>query len=64
MSKKYTIEKKMIAQVRCYETLYIIHDERGERIYTGSQEAATRIAAVLNRYSGAKIKPKNKRVKR
>lgn len=45
---KFTIEKKMIAQVRFYETLYKIRDEKGEAIYTGSEEAAKKILRILN----------------
>ncbi len=47
-SKPFTIEKKLIAAVRYYETLYLIHDDKGERIYTGSEESAKRILALLN----------------
>jgi hypothetical protein len=48
MKKKFTLEKKMIAQVKFYETLYLIHDEHGQRIYTGSEESAKKILTMLN----------------
>lgn len=48
MKKKFTLEKKMIAQVRYYEKLYLVRDERGERIYTGSEETAKKILRMLN----------------
>lgn len=48
MTKKgFTIEKKMIAQVRYYETLYKISDERGETIFTGSEEMAKKLLKIL-----------------
>lgn len=44
---KPTIEKKIIAQVRFYETLYVVRDHRGEPIFTGSEETAKRIQKIL-----------------
>jgi hypothetical protein len=45
--KKYTLEKKLIAQVRFYETLYKIRDDKGETIFTGSEETAKKILRLL-----------------
>lgn len=45
---KPTIEKKVIAQVRFYETLYVVRDKNGEVIFTGSQETAKRIQRLLS----------------
>lgn len=46
--KRFTIEKKMVATVRYYETLYLVRDVKGERVFTGSEALATRIARLLN----------------
>lgn len=45
--KTYTVEKKMIAQVRFFEVLYKIRDDRGETIFTGSEEMAKKIMRLL-----------------
>lgn len=45
---KFTVEKKLIAQVRYYETLYLVRDEKGERIFTGSEAMAKRVLRLLN----------------
>jgi hypothetical protein len=47
MKKKYLIEKKLIAQVRFYEELYVIKDEKGETIFTGREETAKKIQKLL-----------------
>lgn len=46
--QRFTIEKKLFAQVRFYETLYLVKDAKGERVYTGSEEMARKIHRVLN----------------
>lgn len=59
--KKFTIEKKMVAQVRYYERLFIIRDEDGERVYTGADEKKARqILAVLTSYRMQQEKLKGK----
>ncbi len=55
MQKKFVIEKKMIAQIRFYETLYVIKDNRGETIFTGSEEMAKRLIRMLGK-DGSKRK--------
>lgn len=57
MKKAFTLEKKLVATVRYYETLYLVHDSKGERIYTGSEETAKRILAALN---GGRARPKKR----
>ncbi len=49
MKKQFSLEKKMIAQVRYYETLYAIRDEKGETIFTGSEELANKLLKILKR---------------
>lgn len=52
--------KKMVAQVRYYETFYIITDPNGERVYTGSDaKVATRVLAVLNGVTVRQERAKN-----
>jgi hypothetical protein len=46
--QRFTIEKKLFAQVRFYETLYLVKDAKGERVYTGSKETARKVQRVLN----------------
>ncbi len=47
-SKKFfTVEKKLIAQIRFFEELHVIRDERGETIFTGTEEMAKRILKLL-----------------
>ncbi len=45
--KKVTIEKVLHASVRYYETLYLVRDGKGERVYTGSEAVAKRVARSL-----------------
>lgn len=63
MKPKFTIEKKLIAQVRFYETLYLVRDNRGERIYTGSEETARKILKVLNAQAKRPIPKKNRKTR-
>lgn len=49
MKKKFTIEKKLIAQVRFYEELYMIKDDRGETIFAGTEVMAKKFVAILNK---------------
>lgn len=50
MSKrKLELGKVMVAQVRFYETLHTITDERGEQIFVGSEEMAGRVKRLLER---------------
>lgn len=49
MKKKFALEKKMFVKVRYYETLHCIQDEYGETIFTGSEETAKRLLAILKR---------------
>lgn len=48
MKPKFTIEKKLIAQVRFYEELFKIYDQNGEQIFTGSERMAKKILKMLN----------------
>lgn len=59
-AKPFTLEKKLYAQVRFYETLYLVKDAKGERIYTGSEETAKRIQRILNATTGTSNKRKRK----
>lgn len=63
MKPKFTLEKKLIAQVRFYETLYLVRDDRGERIYTGSEETARKILKVLNAQGKRSIPKKNRKTR-
>jgi hypothetical protein len=56
---KFTMEKKLVVQVRYYEHLFIIRDGEGERVFTGSDEKiARRVKAVLESYYGNASKKK------
>lgn len=46
--RKFVVEKRLIAQVRFFEELHVIRDERGETIFTGSPALAKRILKLLN----------------
>lgn len=62
MTKKpFKLEKKLIASVRYYETLYLIHDTQGERVYTGSEESARKILKLLNGGRRLKLKSRKRR---
>lgn len=43
----FSVEKKLIAQVRFYEELYAIRDEKGETIFTGTKAMADKILKLL-----------------
>lgn len=61
---RFTLEKKMVAQVRYYETLYVIRDGQGERVYTGTDEkTAHHIQRLLNGCRAKKAPKRKKRVK-
>jgi hypothetical protein len=48
--KRFSLEKKMVVQVRYYETMYLIHDRHGERVFAGTEEKTARtILGALNR---------------
>lgn len=49
MASKFKVEKTMIAQVKYYETLHVIKDEKGQTIFTGNEELAQRILKLLNK---------------
>lgn len=49
MKKPFKIEQKTFVKVRYYETLHCIQDEYGETIFTGSEETAKRLLAILKR---------------
>jgi hypothetical protein len=53
------LTKTVVAQVRYFETLYIIEDEKGERLFVGSEETGKRLLKLLK-----KQRPKVKRRKR
>lgn len=48
-SKPFTAEKKVFAQVRFFEELYIIKDQNGETLFTGTEEMRDKILKLLNR---------------
>ncbi len=54
MKKQFKLEKKMIAQVRYYEILHVIRDEKGETIFTGSEELAKKLIKILKHEAAAK----------
>lgn len=57
----------MVAVVRYYETMYLIHDDCGERVYTGNdEETAKRVLKTLNgmMWNREIIKKKRKALKR
>lgn len=60
----FTVERKLIAQIRFFETLHVIRDERGETIFTGSEEMAARILKVLKGDRIRKRRPASKKRKR
>lgn len=46
--KRFQIERKLLAQVRYYEEVFIVRGSDGERVYTGTEETAKRIQRLLN----------------
>lgn len=48
MNKRFTIEKKLIVQVRYYEELYKIRDIKGEAVFVGSEAMARKFLKLLN----------------
>lgn len=62
--RRFTLEKKMVVQVRYYEYMYVVRDGKGERIYTGTDEKfAKHVVRLLNGYD-ARIVRKTKLSKR
>lgn len=53
--KPFTIEKKLVAQVKYYETFFMIRDERGHMIFTGDEASATRILKLLEADAKKKV---------
>ena len=48
-SRRYRMERKLVVQVRYYETMFLIRDEKGERIYAGvDEETSLGILRALN----------------
>ena len=45
---KFKLEKKFVAQVKFYEVLFKITDDKGEAIYVGSEESAKKVLRALN----------------
>lgn len=55
----------MVVQVRYYEYMYVIRDEKGERVYTGSDlKLARTVLGLLNGYHARKAKRKVLKKKR
>lgn len=53
------MEKKLVAQVRYYERLFVIFDSDGDRVFTGTDEKKAReILAALNGYFERKRRKK------
>lgn len=48
MKKKYSIDTKIIAQVKYFETLHVIKDDKGETLFTGSEIFAKKLLKILN----------------
>jgi hypothetical protein len=45
---RFKMERKLIAQVRYYEELYVITDLNGEKIFVGNPETAKKYLKILN----------------
>lgn len=51
--RRFILEKKLVAQVRYYEHMYLIRDKAGQRVYTGTDEkTAKSILRILNACAG------------
>ncbi len=49
---RFRLEEKIIAQVKYYEWFYVITDDKGDRLYTGTDEKTAKlILKILNGYS-------------
>lgn len=46
--KRFSLEKKLIAQVKYYEELFVITDLNGEKIFVGNEETAKKYLKILN----------------
>lgn len=46
-SRKFSVEKKFVAQIRFYEELHVIKDEAGETLFVGTEEMTKRILKAL-----------------
>jgi hypothetical protein len=56
---RFKLSKKLVAVVRYYETMYMISDQQGERIYTGNDEKTAN--AVLRILNGRAVRERKKR---
>ena len=67
MKARFSMERKMVVQVRYYDYLYVIRDKSGERVYTGPDEKTAKlILKALNGYTFRRTRAKElaKRKKR
>jgi hypothetical protein len=48
-SKVFSVEKKLVAQIRFYEELHVIKDENGETLFVGTEAMTKRILKALRR---------------
>lgn len=46
--KRFTLEKKLIVQVKYFEELWVIRDQYGEKIFLGTEETAKKFLKILN----------------
>ncbi len=59
--KRFILQKKLVACVRYYETMYFITDGEGTRVFTGNDEKiAKQILKTLNGYQITKDARKRK----
>lgn len=49
MKKNFTLHETKIAQVRYFETLYVIKDQNGATLFTGEKALATKILGMLKK---------------
>lgn len=57
--RPFTLEKKLVVQVRYYEHLYMVSDKHGTRVYTGTDEKLAK--TVLGILNGDAARQKRKR---
>jgi len=48
MKPRFQMERKLIAQVRYYEELFVITDINGEKIFVGNKATADKYLKILN----------------
>lgn len=62
--KRFKLDKKLMVKVRYYETLFLINDKDGERVWTGTDEKTAKlILSILNGHE-TRIRNKKRKEKR